>query len=246
MGPYKLVALDMDGTLLNNRQQISDGNRQAIRDLTKQGIPVVLSTGRGLFSVMPFVEELRLNDPLITVNGSEVWEHPGKLRKRVPLKPETVARLKRLAVQYDTWFWGYTVDGMFNKENWAEDIFAREWLKFGYYAEDSAILKKILQEISQWGVLEITNSHPNNLEVNPRGVSKASGLNEVCALLGVRMSEIVAIGDSLNDLAMIQSVGLGVAMGNSQEEVKRAARLTTLTNEEDGVVKIIREHVLGD
>lgn len=244
MGPYKLVALDMDGTLLNNQQQISDGNRQAIYDLTEKGILAVLSTGRGIFSVMPFVEELNLRGPLITVNGSEVWEHPGKLRKRVLLEPEMVAKLRQLAVKYDTWFWGYTVDGMFNKENWAEDLFLREWLKFGYYTEDPFILDKIFREIGEWGVLEITNSHPNNLEVNPQGVSKASGLIEVCELLGIRMSEIVAIGDSLNDLAMIRSVGLGVAMGNSQEEVKRAARLTTLTNEEDGVAKIIREYVL--
>lgn len=92
----------------------------------------------------------------------------------------------------------------------------------------------------------MTNSHPCNIELNPKGVSKASGLKEVCRRLGIDMSEVVAVGDSLNDLAMIREAGLGVAMGNAQEEVKKAADWTTVTNEEDGVAEVIFKKVLGE
>jgi hydroxymethylpyrimidine pyrophosphatase-like HAD family hydrolase len=91
----------------------------------------------------------------------------------------------------------------------------------------------------------VTNSHPCNLEINPIGISKASGIEEVCRLIGISMSEVVAMGDSLNDMAMIKAAGLGVAMGNAQEELKAAADLVTVTNNEHAVAKIIREHILG-
>lgn len=94
------------------------------------------------------------------------------------------------------------------------------------------------------GGLQMTNSSPVNIEINPAGVSKASGVAEVCKLLGIEMSEVVAVGDSLNDLAVIEAVGLGVAMGNAQEQVKEAADLIVASNNEDGIVEVIREHIL--
>jgi len=93
---------------------------------------------------------------------------------------------------------------------------------------------------------EITNSHPANLEFNPKGVNKAAGLRQVCQLYGLSMDEVVAMGDSLNDIAMIREAGLGVAMGNAQEEVKRAADMIALSNTEDGVAHLIRSFVLQE
>jgi hypothetical protein len=98
--------------------------------------------------------------------------------------------------------------------------------------------------VDSWSTLEITNSHPCNLELNPKGISKASGMRKVCELLGITMSEVVAMGDSMNDLSMIRAAGLGVAMGNAQDGVKAAADLVTATNDEHGVAKVIREYVL--
>src|SRR5690606_2824056 len=98
--------------------------------------------------------------------------------------------------------------------------------------------------ITSWDVLEVTNSHPHNLECNPKDVNKAAGIQEVCQLLGIQMSEVVAIGDSMNDEAMIRSAGLGVAMGNAQASIKNIADITTATYLENGVARVIRDYVL--
>ncbi|MNR51606.1 Sugar phosphatase YidA [compost metagenome] len=81
--------------------------------------------------------------------------------------------------------------------------------------------------------------------MNPLGVSKATGVEAVCDLLGISMSEVIAMGDSQNDIAMIREAGLGVAMGNAQEEVKQIADITTVTNNEHAVAQVIRKYLLA-
>lgn len=247
MGEYKLIALDMDGTLLTEEKTISEENRQAILEAVESGVTVMFATGRGIQSAYPYVEELGLTSPIVTVNGGEVWSRPGELHRRRPLDTELVFRLRELALQYDSWYWSYSVNGVFNKERWLDDQAANEqtWLKFGYYTEDTGILAAIRKELESWDRFELTNSHPFNIELNPKGVSKASGLHDVCAMLGITMSQAIAMGDSLNDIAMIREAGLGVAMGNAQDEVKRIADIVTDGNEEHGVAKVIREYVLS-
>jgi HAD superfamily hydrolase (TIGR01484 family) len=244
MGKYKLLALDMDGTLLNEEKLISIPNRNAILDALEAGVTVIFSTGRGIQSATPYAEELGLRTPMVTVNGGEVWKAPGELLKRHFLSAELIRSLHELAVKYDTWWWGYAVEGMFNTEKWAEDLDSLQWLKFGYYTEDLAVLSEIRGIVEAWDLLEITNSHPSNIELNPKGVNKASGIEEVCKYLGISMSEVIAMGDSENDIAMIREAGLGVAMGNAQESVKLIADITTVTNEEHAIARIINEYVL--
>ncbi|GFZ76798.1 5-amino-6-(5-phospho-D-ribitylamino)uracil phosphatase YcsE [Paenibacillus marchantiophytorum] len=247
MGTYKLIALDMDGTLLNEDKKISDENREAIQQATALGKTVIMSTGRGAISAMPYIEELGLNTPLVVVNGSEVWESPTKLHKRTLLATETVRNLHTLAQEHDCWWWAYSVDqGVFNRESEQLDIEGQAWLKFGFYTENPEKLQRIRGIVENWGILEITNSHPSNIELNPRGISKASGVEMVCQLLGIQMSEVIAMGDSENDITMIREAGLGVAMGNAQDEVKRIADVTTVTNEEHAVAKVIRTYMLQD
>ncbi|MGX4587344.1 Cof-type HAD-IIB family hydrolase [Paenibacillus chitinolyticus] len=244
MSQYKLVALDMDGTLLNEEKQVSPANREAIYAALEAGVTVIFSTGRGVQSALPYAEELKLQTPIVSVNGSEVWKAPHDLLKRTLLDLDLVRRMYDLAIEHDTWYWAYSVEGMYNRDNWAEDITKPEWLKFGFYTENKESLEIIRGELARWGELEITNSHPDNLELNPKGISKASGIEEVCKLLGIEMSQVIAMGDSENDIAMIRAAGLGVAMGNAQDGVKHIADLVTVTNDEDGVAKIIQEYVL--
>lgn len=244
MGRYKLIALDMDGTLLNEKQEISEENRIWMNKALEAGITVILSTGRGVQKVYPYCDQLRLNTPIVAVNGSEVWKAPRQLLKRHLLDVESIRSLHAMAVRYDTWFWSYAVEGVFNRDQWLDDLHAVQWLKFGYYTENDEHRARILEWLEAEGIYEITNSHPFNLEINPKGISKASGIREVCALLGIGMDEVVAMGDSLNDMAMIREAGLGVAMGNAQEPLKAAADLVTVTNNENGVAKVIKEYVL--
>ncbi|CAG7647216.1 Cof-type HAD-IIB family hydrolase [Paenibacillus allorhizosphaerae] len=246
MGNYKLIALDLDGTLLTEEKTISEENRAALLEAQDAGISVIFSTGRGVQNVQQYIEELQLTSPIVTVNGGEVWKQPGELHVRHTLDAALVRRMHTLAKQYDTWFWGYSVNELYNKERWLpdEETDARQWLKFGYYTENAESLGAIREELNSWGLLELTNSHPCNIEVNPRGVTKASGVRAVCTMLGIEMSQVVAMGDSLNDESMIREAGLGIAMGNAQEAVKRFADTVTLTNEEHGVAHAIRKYAL--
>lgn len=244
MSQYKLIALDMDGTVLNEDSMISEMNKKWIGVAVQQGIHVCFATGRGIHTVRPFIEELQLDSPVVTVNGSEVWKKPELLHKRHTMQPQAITRLRELALHHDTWYWGYGVSGAHRKSDWNVDITTEQWLKFGYYMEDAEIIESIRTEIASWDEFEISNSHPLNIEVNPKGVNKAKGLAEVCQLLGIQMEEVVAMGDSLNDLAMLQAAGFGVAMGNAQEMVKQAADWVGPSHMEGGVAQIIRDKVL--
>lgn len=244
MGSYRLVALDMDGTLLNEQSKISPENERWVRAATQAGVYVCLTTGRGYQSALPFAEQLGLETPMVLVNGSEVWETPTRLHSRTLLPGKAVAALRELAMRHDSWYWAYCESGVYNKENWVDDISGRQWLKFGFHSDSAETRAAVLRSLPSVGEFETTNSHPHNIELNPKGVSKASGLHQVCGLLGLGMHEIVACGDSLNDLAMVREAGLGVAMGNAQEELKQIADIVALTNEEDGVAQVIKTFVL--
>jgi len=243
--PYKLLALDMDGTLLNEKTDVSEENARWIRAAIDAGVTVCFATGRGYASALPFAQRLELTSPMVLVNGGEVWASPDRLHSRETMPTDDVVALRDIALRHDTWYWGYSLDRVYNKTDWIEDPYATEWLKFGFYTEDGAALAAVAEDVRALPrPFETTNSHPNNIELNPLGVSKASGLRQVCAMLGIGMHEVVACGDSLNDVAMIREAGLGVAMGNAQDAVKRIADAVTRTNEEDGVAHVIREYML--
>lgn len=229
----------MDGTVLDQNQKIPVANENMIKAAIAAGINVMFATGRGIQSVLPYVEQLGLESPIVTVNGSEVWQKPHDLLSRHELDSNLVQSLQQLAVKHDTWYWAYAVEGLFNKEKWLTDVHKPAWLKFGFYTEEPDVLQQILKTVESWDHFEITNSHPNNLELNPKGISKATGLKEICEQMGITMSQVVAVGDSLNDLAMVEQAGLGVAMANAQPKLKQAADMVTAANDEEGVAKLI-------
>jgi HAD superfamily hydrolase (TIGR01484 family) len=238
---YKLIALDMDGTLLGRNHQISEENREWLKKATEAGIHICLSTGRAVQKVEPYVEDLGLKTPLVTVNGSEVWEKPGVLWLRNTVDPAWIQELVDLAVKYDAFYWSYTTERMVEMDEWVErPIPDYTWMKFGFFTNDEKARMTLFEILDASGRYELSNSHPNNIEVNPKGVSKASGLKEICRRLGFTMADVVAVGDSMNDIAMIREAGLGVAMGNAQPAVKAAADWITETNVNNGVAEVIR------
>ena len=113
------------------------------------------------------------------------------------------------------------------------------WLKFGFDIQDDAIRKVITDEVMANEALEVTNSSPTNLEINPAGVNKAAALMKVCKWLDLSMDNVMAVGDSMNDIAMIREAGFGVAMGNAQDRVKEAADWITKDYTEHGVAHAI-------
>ena len=239
----KLVALDMDGTLLNKKGQISEGNRQAIKDAKDKGVFVVLSTGRSLLTSREHADSLELNSYLVTVNGSEIWDEKRELVQRNLVKSEHVEWMWGLSQQHNTQFWAISTERNFHNEM-PEDVHTLEWMKFGFNIDDDATRAIIMNELQAKGEFELSNSTLKNIEVNLAGVNKAKGLEIVCSRLGLKMENVMAVGDSLNDLAMIKAAGMGVAMGNAQDLVKESADWVTATNEEDGVAKAIYKWVL--
>jgi phosphoglycolate phosphatase (TIGR01487 family) len=243
MVEIKLVALDMDGTLLNNKGQISEGNREAIRAAKEMGIFVVLSTGRSLTTSREHADALELDSYLVTVNGSEIWDPNRELVERNLVKSEHIEWMWQLTQQYNTKFWAISTIRNWHNEM-PEDIHTLEWMKFGFNIKDDETRAIIFNELQAKGEFELSNSTLKNIEVNSAGINKAKGLGIVCSRLGIEMKNVMAVGDSLNDLAMIKAAGVGVAMGNAQELVKESADWVTATNEEDGVAKAIQEWVL--
>lgn len=243
MPPYKLLALDLDGTLLNEEKQISDMNYYWIQRATSTGVYVVFATGRGFQNVEHYRRYLGLKTPMVLVNGAEVWKGPDRLLERHVMDREGVLRLYKLALEYGAWFWGYHVDGLVHKEEWTEDMFERDWLKFGIRHDHLPTITKLREIVRSWGVFSVTQSAPVNMEVSVRGMSKARGIRRVCEVLGIEMSQVMAIGDSPNDLKLIQSAGLGIAVENAQEILKNAADALTASNEDDGVAQAIRRYL---
>ncbi|MDG3075284.1 Cof-type HAD-IIB family hydrolase [Bacillus halotolerans] len=239
----KLIAIDMDGTLLNNEQLISDENRNAIREAEDKGVYVVISTGRTLMTCRELAESLKLSSFLITANGSEIWDSNFNLVERKLLHTDHIKMMWDLRNKHNTNFWASTVNKVWRGE-FPENITDHEWLKFGFDIEDDDIRNEVLAELRKNKELEITNSSPTNIEVNALGINKAAALAKVSEKLGFTMENVMAMGDSLNDIAMIKEAGLGVAMGNAQDVVKETADWITDTNIEDGVAKAIRHWVL--
>ncbi|MEK3749792.1 Cof-type HAD-IIB family hydrolase [Paenibacillus sp. FSL E2-8871] len=243
---YRLLALDMDGTLLNDEQIITPTTVKWLQKAVDAGVHVCLSTGRAFTSAFPYAEQLGLETPMITVNGSEIWRAPHEIYRRSLMDPMLVQQMYELAKEDDIWFWAYSTEKVHKQDNWVGDVTGREWLKFGYHTEDDELRHKLLLRLQDMGGLEITNSSPHNLEINPLGVNKAAGIMEVCKLLGLDMSQVIAVGDSLNDLAAIQQSGLGVAMGNAQETVKEEADVVVASNNNDGIAEVIQKYIFNE
>ncbi|GAA4877220.1 phosphoglycolate phosphatase [Paenibacillus vulneris] len=243
MPQVRLLALDLDGTTLTEDKTITEETKAWIHRAVEAGVKVIFATGRGTQTAKTFWEELELQTPMVLVNGAEVWERPEVLAKRVYIDRDHVLRLQQLAVEWGAHYWGYSVESLTSKRNWTEQMFERDWMKFGIRHDDLDTIQRLRDIIESWGTLEITRSAAVNIEISPKGISKESGVRIVCEQLGIGMEQVMAIGDNMNDFRLIQAAGLGVAMGNADEELKRAAHAVTDTNERDGVAKAIQKHI---
>jgi 5-amino-6-(5-phospho-D-ribitylamino)uracil phosphatase len=244
MSEIKLIALDMDGTLLTKEHQVSDCTKEAIAKALAKGVHVVLSTGRSLSTCYPYAQELNLASYLVTCNGGEIWTMEKELLEQHLLDTEIVEKIWHLGLELGVEMWMISTEGFLRGER-PDNFYDYDWLKFGCDSEDTDKLARLVKELSYFAELEITNSLPTNIEINPKGVSKAKALERVCQKLDITMDNVMSVGDSLNDIKMIQEAGIGVAMGNAQEAIKKVANHITDTNDEDGVAKAIEHFVIA-
>ncbi len=234
MRNYKLIALDLDGTLLNDEREISEQNLHWIKKAEEAGLVVSFATGRGRPSSEPYWGAVLPTSPMIISNGAEVWKNHGQLLSRNVLSSDDVRRLIALAEKHGVRYW--VIKSFVDAATPEGD----EFLKVGMYHSDLATISSLRDLVASWGEFEVSASAPNNIEINRKGINKATGLDEAIGLLDIKPHEVVAIGDGFNDLAMIQWAGLGVAMRNAPEIIKEAADYVTGSNDEHGVAQMIQ------
>lgn len=266
----KLIAIDLDGTLLTKNRMISDENKQAIKEAKEQGIKVVLCTGRPLLGMVDYLEELNLResgDYGITYNGGLVQKtDSGEVLSQKTLSKSEVLELYKLSQDINVpcnfidlervyeppypigreSFYPEVMNALpfvpVSPENFPKDIAVNK-VVFCYEEEtlDEAITK-IPSEF--FGRFTLMKSRPFLLELLNKEVDKGKGIAILCGLLGIESHEVMAIGDEANDFAMIEFAGMGVAMDNATSEIKNIAQFVTKHHDDHGVAHAIRKFAL--
>lgn len=277
MAKIKMIGLDLDGTLLNEKKCLSEYSRKVLEKAISKGIIVLVATGRPLYGVPEFMREFPGMRYILTANGARILKRENGFHMIYEhlLPIEDAEKVLDVLEEYDTlrdvYYDGIGYAGraeierieefypnpamqeyIRNTRNRVESV--REKMKEfpGGLDKIQAVFKRIddrdeaMRRLKREPSLAVTGALFNNIEVNARGVDKGNGLLKLGEMLGIKREEIMACGDGLNDLAMIQKVGLGVAMANASEEVKEAADYVTAGNEEDGVAKAIEKFVLNE
>ncbi len=244
---YKLLAVDVDGTLLNSRREITMLTKQSIQKAIEKGIVFTICSGRPVQGVKLITDMLEIDIPVITYNGAMVIVDD-KVIFSCTMQKEDVLHIERLGQE-----WGTTIAIWAGNRLFVNKLNERA-LK---YAQISGVSPQIYTDVERINGFErrlngllspsvnVHTSQPIFLEFVDRNVSKAVALEKMGEHYGIRREEMIAVGDGFNDLAMIEYAGLGVAMGNAPEEVKNAADYITFSNDEDGVAKVIEVFVLN-
>lgn len=243
MGTYKMIALDLDETVLTRNKEISTENREWIHRAYNEGVIVTFATGRGYKTVKDIYESLGLDIPMVLANGAEIWEKSGQILKRLYIEQNDIRMLHNIAKDADLTFWGYSDDQHVPGKKWTEESFALNFFKFAMRSDDPQVIYHLRKELQGYETIKVTWSNTDLVEISRKGVSKETGVRILCDHFGIDLSEVIAIGDNMNDMELIQAAGLGVAMGNAQSELKAVADEVTDTNENDGVAKTIQKYV---
>lgn len=266
---YRMIALDLDGTLNNDQKKITERTKNALIAVQKQGVKVVLASGRPLTGLGRESEALELqkyNGILLSYNGGKVVDATTKevlYEKSLP-KDTAVRLLKHVedlpvtpivedGINYIT----TNKDGfMIDFESKLNDLGIKEVENIADSLDFSPV-KVLIAAPNEYLVpaskdikaefekeLSFVQSTPYYLEATMKGINKASSLQAVCDLLDIAPQEVMAFGDEHNDLTMIEFAGLGVAMGNACGKLKEVADEITLTNNEDGIAHTLEKYYI--
>ena len=262
MPSFDLIALDLDGTLLNSREEVSPRNRRAIRAALDAGIRIVLVTGRGVDTPIRISKELGLNLPIICCHGALTKDFlANKTLGHIPVpmqyaKPMVeFAEREGLSIALYSEEFFYRLEG---HELYMEDMRGPAWRavnSFGEIMHTAPTFIRFLGRESvdamerEFGDLPLHFKHETWLDfvecaVTNREATKQRALARLCADFQITADRVLAVGDSRNDVPMMRWAGLGIAMGNALPEVRQSVRYVTATNDEDGVALAIERFVL--
>jgi hypothetical protein len=261
----KLVAIDLDDTLLDNSRAVSPRAKAAIAAAVARGVTVTVATGRMFPSALPYARQLELDVPLITYNGALVrCGLSGETLLHNPLDAATAGKVLALFRERGWHVQVYLDDVLYVRERNAavrkyEEIagiaavpvgdglwtLSGEPTKMLAMADPESIpgIDAAVRALCG-GRIYTAASKPYYLEITHPDATKGTALAFLAGRLGISRGEVMAIGDSVNDLDMIEYAGLGVAMGNASQQVKEAADAVVAANDADGVAAAIEEYVL--
>jgi Cof subfamily protein (haloacid dehalogenase superfamily) len=270
MGNFKMVCLDIDGTLLNSRHEISDKTKQVIQNVANQKyIPVILVSARMPKGMLSLQKELNIVQPIICYSGALIWNH-GDLQLNITIPVSDVKKVYTIVKNLSIHISLYKDDEWYIEEmdEWAKQESEITSITpaisdfsnlFTIWEQESTGPNKILcmaesPDIQQLDTkmkeylsnhLNIYPSKPTYLEIMPKHTTKTSAIEFLCKEFDILKNEIIAIGDNYNDMNMIEFAGLGIAMGNAPEQVKQIANDITLSNDEDGVAEALKKYILS-
>lgn len=263
----KLIAIDLDDTLLNKKKEISSKNILAVNKASQKNIKIVIATGRPYFRVIPILKKLNLlNDSqvVITLNGGYICNGTNtKVLHEKLLNNEDITKIIKIINITKLCFNVYWRENIYTEriEEEIKKLPVYDGIKFSFI--NNKELKKLtyahkiivassankIEKYKDYFVRKLKNytvvqSTPNFLEILPKNTDKGEGLKELTKIYGYDKSEIMAIGDAENDIPMLEFAQMKVAMQNADEKVKKIANFITRSCEENGVAFAI-EKLLG-
>ena len=263
---YKLVAVDMDGTLLTPKLEISRDTVETINKVIEKGVIFTLSTGRMYLAAMPFANMLNLDVPIITCNGALTkCSKTGKVYDTKIIAKKHSSEIIKYCEKAGISVSIYREDDIYIKKD-SENLdihlqldHARPQIVKDFDSLLSGSIIKIMFNSSDKYNLELHTrklyelykeklnfyfSLPYFVEIVHKDANKRNALENLAHKFNIKREEIIAIGDNFNDMDMIEYAGLGVAMGNAPDYLKDAADLVTHSNDEDGVRHILENYIL--
>lgn len=266
---YKALALDLDGTLTNSQKKITEKTKETLFKAMDKGAKVILASGRPVIGITALAEELELKERggfIMAFNGGEIIDcKTGATVKKLTVPTECVEDICAAAHEAGCVPLTYTGEEIV-AENGSDEYVLKEKIcvnanvrevedlsrfvdyptpKFLIVGEHEKLVtaeKKLKGKFSDKSNIFYSESY--FLEVCPKGVSKKDGLGALCRYIGIEAEELMACGDGLNDMPMLEFAGLSVAMANSYADVLAYADYVTLSNDEDGVAAAVEKFVL--
>ena len=259
----KAVAFDLDDTLLRDDLTISDYSVRILRRLHAAGIRIIPASGRARPSMQHYIGRLDCASLFIACNGAEIWDVSGcKLLSQELFSVDLAREIADFAEQRHCYAQVYQGECFyFNRQDEYAVRYARSASLKGVFAgdlrkfirqpqakillmSDETTVSALLKEASQLftGRASVTCSKPWFLEFNPLNATKGIALGKAAHLLNIEPSDVIAFGDSLNDLSMLQAAGISVAVANGREEIRSAADAVCGSNNEDGPAHYLQQY----
>lgn len=256
----KMFVSDMDGTLLNSKRELSNVNIAKIRQASRDGLIFTVATGRMYRAALPYAQQMGIDVPLITHNGAVIKTVEGKRLAITYIESEFVSKVVDFADELGFYIHLYTENDFCyrhpSKESaWYEAAVNMKGLEVGDNLREynQGIAKILIMDLSVQHVQEIMdkfharfgdslqcqNSDPSHVEIMAPGVSKANAILKLAEIYHIQPEEIAAIGDSGNDVPMLQQAGTGIVVANANAAARAVAKYQVASNDDNGVAEAI-------